>query len=90
MGNPLSPFLANLFLSCFELELTQHALFPRVWLRYVDDVFAIVKFGTENQILELLNSQHNSIQFTMEFENEQKSLPFLDLLLTRNEDNKLV
>lgn len=89
MGNPLSPFLANLFLSCFELELTQFALFPRVWSRYVDDVFAIVKIGTENQILELLNSQYTSIQFTMEFENNKKSLPFLDLLLTRGNDNKL-
>jgi hypothetical protein len=38
MGNSLSPFIADLFMSRFEKELEY---FPSVWLRYVDDIFAI-------------------------------------------------
>ena len=41
MGNSLSGFLAEIFMSFFEIELKDHPLFPRIWYRYVDDVFAI-------------------------------------------------
>ncbi|XP_055307948.1 uncharacterized protein LOC129572066, partial [Sitodiplosis mosellana] len=43
MGSSLSPFLANLFMSHFETTLKKEGIFPRVWLRYVDDVYAIIK-----------------------------------------------
>jgi hypothetical protein len=49
------------------------ALFPRVWVRYVADVH---KDG-ELDLLTLLNSQHESINFTCEMENDGK-LPFVD------------
>ncbi|KAJ8941458.1 hypothetical protein NQ318_016898 [Aromia moschata] len=41
MGNSLSPFIANLFMSKFETEVKyKFEYFPRVWFRYVDDIFA--------------------------------------------------
>ena len=43
MGNKLSPLLANVFMSDFENEYQTEKLFPRVWKRYVDDIFAAVK-----------------------------------------------
>lgn len=42
MGNALSPFLANLFMSQFEMNLKEEKKIPRIWWRYVDDVFAVI------------------------------------------------
>lgn len=43
MGSKLSPLLADVFMSDFETEAQKNKLFPRVWRRYVDDVFAPIK-----------------------------------------------
>jgi hypothetical protein len=43
MGNPLSPIIANIFISRFETNLAESNLLPRIWVRYVDDVFAVLK-----------------------------------------------
>lgn len=85
MGNPLSPLIAELFMANFEITLKKHNLLPRVWLRYVDDVFAIIPKGDSQKVLEILNSQYQSIKFTCEHENNG-SLPFLDLNLRRIDD----
>lgn len=43
MGNPLSPFLAEVFMSKFETDNQQNSInFPETWIRYVDNIFAIV------------------------------------------------
>ena len=34
-GNPLSPFLADVFMAHVEKELSKERIFPRLWLRYV-------------------------------------------------------
>lgn len=88
MGSKLSPLLAEVFMSDLELELEKEKLFPRVWRRYVDDIFAVVKERYLSQTLDLLNSRHDSIKFTVEKEVDGK-LPFLDLLISRKEDNKV-
>ncbi|XP_055542577.1 uncharacterized protein LOC129728186 [Wyeomyia smithii] len=66
MGNKLSPLLADLFMSDFEVALSTEKYFPRVWKRYVDDIFAVVKERYLIQTLELLNSRHRTIKFTVE------------------------
>lgn len=90
MGNSLSPFMANLFMGKFETDLKQDLdYFPRLWLRYVDDVFAILdtsKF-TLQEFTDILNSKFPSIKFTNEIE-KNGTLPFLDTLVIRNR-NKL-
>ncbi|XP_055527541.1 uncharacterized protein LOC129720131 [Wyeomyia smithii] len=88
MGSKLSPLLANLFMSDFGDEAQKEKYFPRVWKRYVDDIFAPVKERYLDQTLEMLNSRHSSIKFTVERE-ENGKLPFLDLLITRKEDRLL-
>ena len=88
MGNKLSPLLANLFMSDFENESQKEKLFPRVWKRYVDDIFATVKERYLEKTLDWLNSRHDSIKFTVEKESDGK-LPFLDLIMSKKEDGSL-
>ncbi|XP_058817438.1 uncharacterized protein LOC131680747 [Topomyia yanbarensis] len=88
MGNKLSPLLADVFLSDFKVALGKEKLFYRVWRRYVDDIFAAVKERYLTQTLDILNSRHSTIKFTVEKEIEGK-LPFLDLMITRKADKKL-
>lgn len=82
MGNPLSPFLSELFMANFESILKKKDLLPQRWWRYVDDVFSIIKKDYLPKILEAINSIHKDIKFTHEEEKDNK-LPFLDLLIIR-------
>ena len=57
---------------------------PSLYLRYVDDVFAI--FNNEKdceKFLEILNSQHPNIKFTIE--HATATLPFLDVEIKLSE-----
>ena len=56
----------------------------RLWRRYVDDTLAVVKEGTEDIILQVLNNEHGSIRFTCEKEVEGR-IPFLDVDLKRED-----
>lgn len=68
--------------------MKRHRRFPRIWYRYVDDVFAVVKERHFQQILELINGQHETMKFTVEKE-ENGKLPFLDLCVSRTDENTL-
>ncbi|KAG8334141.1 hypothetical protein J6590_108662 [Homalodisca vitripennis] len=85
MGNPLSCFIANIFLSKFETHAKETMdYFPRIWKRYVDDIFAVFdKKQNLQNFIDSLNSFYPSIKFTCEIENENQ-LPFLDLLIMKN------
>ncbi len=67
--------------------LASSCLLPKLWKRCVNDACVIWSHGKEK--LELfflhLNNQSSSIKFTMEFECNG-SIPFLDILLSRNDD----
>ena len=89
MGSPLSPVLANLYMEFFEemaIDTATHK--PTLWIRYVDDTFVIWTHGDSElqAFLGHLNSLRESIQFTME-EEEQGQLPFLDVLVKRKGSN---
>src|SRR5436190_9621658 len=87
MGNPLSCFIANMFLSKFEIKAKETmTYFPRIWIRYVDDVFVIFNKRENLQtFLTQLNSFYNTIKFTYEIE-RNNCIPFLDLLVKYTED----
>lgn len=82
MGNPLSPLIAEIFMAHFEISLKSENLLPRVWLRYVDDVFAVIQKDDIQKTLDVLNNRFDSIKFTCESEINGE-LPFLDLKLQR-------
>ena len=83
MGNPLSPFISEMFMSKFEEKLSLEGKLPEKWLRYVDDVFAVVKQDEVDSLLMDLNNRHKNIEFTVEIEKDGK-LPFLDIMVDRN------
>ena len=86
MGYPVSAVVANLYMEFFEeLALRTAPARPRIWKRYVDDTFTLVK---KDDVDELLNSIRPSIKLTTELE-EGGSIPFLDTRVTRKVDGKL-
>ena len=62
---------------------------PKTFKRYVDDSHA--RFTSKhhaNIFQEILNKQDPAIQYTIEYENENKSLNFLDINITNTINNK--
>ena len=58
---------------------------PKTFKRYVDDSHARFENKRKSlQFLEILNKQEPSIQYTIEFENNQRHLNFLDITITNN------
>ena len=77
MGSPISPLVANMFMEEFEIKAISTATPPpRVWYKYVDDIFVIKKVEYMQQFLHHLNSIDPHIQFTAEDPNTNGSLPF--------------
>ena len=90
MGNPLGPTLANAFLSHYEVKWLDECpvhFKPLLYRRYVDDTFLIFKSQDHVPLfLDYLNSKHPNIEFTSESEISGK-LPFLDILVSRENDD---
>jgi len=87
MGSPLGPTMANFFLAVLEREWLNeaHEYNPALYLRYVDDIFAIFRQGVGIDIfLDKINQAHPNIKFTVEEATE--TLPFLDVEVRLNED----
>ena len=77
MDPPVSPVLANLYMEAFEDRA------------FVDDTFVILKKDHKEEFLQHINSVDPAIQFTTEEQNEDGSMPFLDILVTPQEDGTL-
>ena len=92
MGSPLGPTLANAFLCYHERNWLQNCppdFKPIYYKRYVDDTCIFFRDPSHApKFLEYLNSQHDNINFTLELENNS-SLPFLDLLITRDQNQTI-
>lgn len=86
MGNSLSSFVAEIFMANFEMGISKDHRFPRVWIRYIDDIFAIMNKRKVDSTLLWLNSLHSTINFTKEEERDNK-LPFLDILVINDKSN---
>ena len=80
MGSPLSVTLANFFMAHVERQimLDNDIVRPHVYVRYIDDVFAMFSNVTDHiDFLNVLNNQHPNLKFTVEFGG--KSIAFLDV-----------
>ena len=83
MGSPLGPLLANVFMCHIENQLEQKRMIPSFYRRYADDTLVTMP-NTESatDLLQVLNSVHPSLSFTMELEHDD-SIPFFGTVLTR-------
>lgn len=91
MGNCISGFLAELVMEELEKSVLPKLPFPiPFYKRYIDDIILAILEGehNENEVLRIFNDYDDDIQFTMEKE-ENKSINFLDMTITRNEDGTL-
>ena len=87
MGIPIAPVFANIFMSHYEkiwLDGCPLNIKPFLYRRYMDDTFLL--FENKMQIpkfLDYLNSKHQKIKFTAEYE-DCNSMPFLDVEIHRS------
>ena len=86
MGSPISPLIANIFMEEFDVKALSSTPPPSLWLRFVDDTCVINKAEHSEALLQHINSLDPHIQFTVE-PAQQGSLPFLDTLVTIEQDN---
>jgi hypothetical protein len=90
MGSPLAPVIANFYMEHNRRPFSPTIKKPARWCRYVDDAFAVWSHGKDDlqDFLQNLNNIHKSIEFTMEVE-QDRTLPFLDVLVSRRVDGTL-
>ncbi|VDQ03208.1 unnamed protein product [Trichobilharzia regenti] len=90
MGSPLSPVLADIFMSNLEKTKLNHAIDQTTsYCRYVDDAFVVCNNESHaSYLIRLFNIAHANIVFTMGRENDGK-FHFLDIAMQRLEDGCL-
>jgi len=88
MGSPLSGVLACLYLEFLESKPFKYILpADSNYFRYIDDILFIYPLNHNiTQIVERLNKIEPTINFTHELEHKH-TLPFLDILLTNNNNH---
>ena len=92
MGSSLSGVLAIIFMDSIEtVALRQMRVMYNVplFMRYVDDCFAIIENKEQAlKLLQYLNAQHSSINFEIELPDDNKTLSLLDFRVTLNAPNE--
>ncbi|KAH9596979.1 hypothetical protein MS3_00000981 [Schistosoma haematobium] len=87
MGSPISGLIAEAVVQRLESVISP-VIKPKIWIRYVDDTFIIVKKNDLENTSKLINNVFDDIKFTMKQESSNK-LSFLDILITRTDTGKL-
>ena len=89
MGSRVSVVVANLVMEDVEQKaLSTFHTPPRFWRRYVDDTCTALPSNLADSFHDHLNSIDPCMQFTIERESDDQ-LPFLDILLNREEDGSI-
>ena len=95
MGTVFAPTYANLSMGYHEIKLYDlialnytldiRQYFVENWERFLDDFEILLKTDLikTDDLLTILNSVNNDIQFSMELNDSQ--FPFLDILITKSD-----
>ena len=82
METRMAPNYAIIFMHSVEEEILKNTtLKPRIWRRFIDDVFIVWTHGKETleKFLNYINQVHETIKFTAEYSTQE--VPFLDTLV---------
>ena len=85
MGSPVSPVVANLYMEVYVIDdsaLSISTVPPKIWRRYVDDNFVIIKKDRVSAFHDTVNSIDPKISFTIETNNNCQ-IAFSDTPVTR-------
>ena len=90
MGSPVSVTVANLVMEDVEQRALSsfQSTEPLFWKRYVDDTCTAIHPDVIDIFHQHINNIEPSIQFTCEIE-QDNHLPFLDVLLTKEDDGTI-
>jgi len=81
MGSPLSPVVTDMMMQ--ETRILQNlSVIISFYYRYVDDIALAVPRHKEKDVLDVFNSFHPRLQFTIE--RGGNNLNFLDVMITNN------
>ena len=88
-GFLVSPIVANLYMEHLENKALGTTSTSRVWMRYVDDTFVIIQEGKKQTFLEHISKVDPAIKFTVEGNQVNSAIPFIDTLVKPEADNTL-
>ena len=86
MGTKMAVAFANLFMAEIETKMLNGSrIKPKVWKRYIDDVFSLLDVSKQDIYLfiEQANTFHPTIKFTAEI--SDKEITFLDAVVYKGE-----
>ena len=87
MGSPVASVIAELKLRLVENKICEKFRNKIIWLRYVDDIYAVITEEHEpDEILRSLNEIDQNIQFTLETK-INGTINFLDVTVKKQEEN---
>lgn len=88
MGNPLSPIIADYVMDLLDSAVAAATVEIPYLKKYVDDLFLVLPSDKVEEMLNIFNQQNGHIQFTVEKE-ECNHLPFLDMMMVRQDDQSI-
>ncbi|XP_060679282.1 uncharacterized protein LOC132813914 [Hemiscyllium ocellatum] len=81
MGSPIAGLIAEAVMQRLE-QTALPQIQPKVWVRYVDDTFVIIKNTEIEKTHWIINATLSGIRFTREVEKDSQ-LPLLDVIVQR-------
>ena len=85
MGSPLGVLFANIYMATVEERTFNGHPKPRIYGRYIDDIFITTKDLDDANLLKETFKNNSVLNFTIE-NSQQKTLPFLDILISQKDD----
>eukprot|EP00061_Rhincodon_typus_P002385 g17410.t1 len=81
MGSPISGLIAQAVMQRLE-SMALLLIQPKLWIRYVDDTFVIIKWAKLEETRKVINNTLTGIKFTRQ-EEKNKQLPIMDIMVQR-------
>ena len=90
MGSPVSPIFANLVMDFYIDNVMKVLPFQfSFFKKYVDDLICGIPEEAIEEVVDIFNSFHPNIQYTLTLETDG-GVPFLDTQLFRNNNNQII